>query len=63
MAAAPPRRLAPTSPSALPWLPAGETEAGYDLEYRTRAETLLAVDEQIDTVVRALEDIGQLDNT
>ncbi|KAL4431762.1 hypothetical protein ABPG77_002978 [Micractinium sp. CCAP 211/92] len=40
-----------------------ETAAAYDLEYQTRAETLLAVDDMIEAVVQALEDVGQLENT
>ncbi|KAI7844022.1 hypothetical protein COHA_002362 [Chlorella ohadii] len=40
-----------------------ETADAYDFEYQTRAETLLAVDDMIEAVVHALEDVGQLDNT
>ncbi|GAB4816016.1 hypothetical protein N2152v2_003062 [Parachlorella kessleri] len=40
-----------------------ETARALDFEYQTRAETLLAVDDAIEAVVQALEDIGQLDNT
>lgn len=40
-----------------------EVADALDYEYQTRAETLLAVDDQIEAVIQALEDIGELDNT
>ena len=40
-----------------------ETADALDFEYQTRAETLLAVDDMIEAVVQALEDVGELDNT
>jgi N-acetylglucosamine-6-sulfatase len=69
-------RAAPRSPSfneadvsdkppfiqQLPLRNAGEI-AEIDDEYRTRLESLLALDEAIDKIIRALAEHGELENT
>ncbi len=64
----PPRRYKGTANATLPKppgfaIPAGSTVSSLQLEYQRRAESLKGADDQVEVIMKALENKGVLDNT